>query len=41
MAIGSVGVGLGVSIKVHVRGRISLLLVFWQRIEIILDLFIY
>lgn len=41
MVIGSVGDGLGVSIKVHVRVRISLLLVFWQRIEIILDLFIY
>lgn len=41
MVIGSVGVVLGVSIKVHVRVRISLLLVFWQRIEIILDLFIY
>lgn len=41
MVIGSVGVGLSVSIKFHVRVRISLLLVFWQRIEIILDLFIY
>lgn len=41
MVIGSVGVGHGVSIKVHVRVRISLLLVFWQRIEIILGLFIY
>lgn len=40
MVIGSVGVGHGVSIKVHVRVRISLLLVFWQRIEIILGLFI-
>lgn len=29
MVIGSVGVGHGVSIKVHVRFRISLLLVFW------------
>ena len=40
MVIGSVGVGHGVNIKVHVRVRISLLLVFWQRIEIILGLFI-
>lgn len=44
MAIGRVGrvcVWLSVSVKVHVRVRVSLLLVFWQRIERILSLFIY